>query len=51
MENYSSRKKELDSYIKNAEEIRKTSEELTVPEEDACIRLFKEKNVREASRE
>ena len=34
MENYTSRKKELDSYIKNAEEIRKTFEEFTVLEED-----------------
>ena len=50
MENYSSRKKELDSYVKNAEEIRKTFEELTV-RDDAYIRFFKEKNVRETARD
>ena len=51
MENYTSRKKELDSYIKNAEQIRKTFEELTILEEDAYIRFSKENNVRETCRE
>ena len=51
MENWTSRKKELDSYITNTEEIRTTFEELTVLEEDAYIRFFKDKNVRETCRE
>ena len=51
MQNFSSGKRELDSYIKNAEEIRKSFEELTVLEEDAYIRFFKKTNVRKTSRE
>ena len=40
------KEKELDSFFKKGEEIRKTFEELTVLEEDAYIRFFKGKNVR-----